>query len=323
MRYNLSLKYIITPKIIIFVILSNPAIVLATDYNAIAKSLQSPGIEDFTQKNVDNIPGYQGTNVKEANYYKNPASLEDESVNKAKNDEAGQVARNIFSNQGDYQFNFKNDPLFASEQKSFDSHARADWLKGGYSDCDDESKNKQDITINNDKSCDQYLKAKNNQCIIKRIIEVESNYKYSCTKNLTYSTKTCSKSLNVTVTKKNGQLTASNFGNARTVNGWYGGGMAKGYPSGFQLFYHNSPYNVGDKVHITPSSGSADNIYTIVSKNFYSIPAFYLSITWTTFTFSPKFNRNYNTQNFIFKTQLSNPDPIITINSTWGAETCS
>lgn len=171
-----------------------------SDAQSIADSIDLQG--NFNQQNVEAIPGYEGTDIDQTKYYSDPASLEDDSVNKLADDEAGQIIQETFANQGDYQFDFKNDPLFASEQEDFDPAVNIDWLTGQYSDCSPESQILQeDITLSNPQTCDQYVILEDNICQIPRVIEVESNYTYSCIKGLAYSTKNCTKTLNVMVEK--------------------------------------------------------------------------------------------------------------------------
>jgi len=344
MQSNPSFNYIIiylTPGIVILIILLSPVIVLAIDYNAEANSLSSPGLSSFNSGAVDNVPGYEGTNIKEANYYNDSAAMEDDSIHRQRDDEAGQTVSSNFANQGDWQFNFKNDPMFASEQADFDPYSYVDWLTGEYTDCDPESGS--DIIINDTQTCDQYLASQENACQIPRVVEVDSNYNYSCTKELSYTTKNCTQNLNVTVNKE--PLSASNFGTyyLKPVNwpynlqSWVGSYQSSGSrlivtAVGFQYGCTNklSPVTAGDKLYLTStgygSNPSFNGIYTVKSTSFRCYRARLLSgypyFNETTISLEEGFNSNINNSVFYIKKQTSEP-PVTSITSTWGSEICS
>src|SRR5690606_16216837 len=164
---------------------------LAIDYKAEAASLPSSGLSDFNQNAVNNIPGYQGTNIDQANYYNNPGSMEDDGISQAKNDESANLANDVFYKSPEFEVNRNEEWLQNAKEIEDNPSSFVSIISSTDNSCSDVS----DINVVN--SCNIYSKLTEEQCSASREIDVESYHQYQCFKDKKVYEKNCTSSLNL------------------------------------------------------------------------------------------------------------------------------
>jgi hypothetical protein len=264
----------------------------------------------------DSIPAYNGSNAPQTSYYSNPSAMEDDSHLAANNSDNGKIAVSAFNNKGDYDLSY----LPKDNSSTVDVSDVISLFTKPYSDC-------QPITTTTGssstiKTCDQYYQPSQNSCQVIRDIEVASSYIYSCTKDLTYTNKTCTQNLNVTATA--GTLTESNFGNPFVItyplifssSYIYGNSIYSSSYDGYCSRY--SYYSSGQKIYLSfASNPSLNGIYTVSSSTChnFSIGDIGGSIDNYQLILNENLGAGKYDSKITIKTKISDPTPNIT--STW------
>lgn len=147
---------------------------------------------NFNEAKVKEVlPAYNGPNAPQSSYYNNYSSIENDSRIAAKNSATGQIVTSAFNNQGDYDLSY----LAKNNTSTTDVSDIINFFTKSYSGC--EPVTNQNGTRSVTKTCDQYYQANIGNCQTKRVVEVASNYTYSCTKELAYKSKNCQKTLTI------------------------------------------------------------------------------------------------------------------------------
>lgn len=151
-------------------------------------------VNESTAQNV--IPNY-GAAAPQSGYYNNPTAMDADSQKEMQTNDAGKTAKSAFDNKGDYNLSY----LPKDNSSKFNVSSVIKLFTGVYHDCQPSTTD--NPTLYDTITCDQYYSAKDNICQVPRRIDVESIFNYTCTKDLTYTSKTCNISLNLTCEEYN------------------------------------------------------------------------------------------------------------------------
>lgn len=166
---------------------------LAVDYNAKARSMMS-GVDlsqSFNQENVNNIPGYEGSDSNQSDYYDNPYNMESDSNSQMHNSESGNLVNNVFYKSSQFEVNPNEEWLQNGKEAKENPSDFISIVSSTDENCSDIA------SVLSNKDCKIYYKSTDQTCTNSRVIDVETYHQYQCFKDKESYQRSCASNLDL------------------------------------------------------------------------------------------------------------------------------